>query len=453
MSHIALSAVPLLPLVLALLTARVKSAFSPLVLVLAVMIFGTVLKGSYLALSYAEGRVDYGTMRALVPGALAMLVGNTAFVLGYFAVSGKMLRRQAMLRRIKAPFWLSAIVFWAFAARALVLELSYLSRMGILENMARGQLSGAKVFITESGVQAGLGYLSVGAEFGLVIFVMALAHGGNRWAEKAFFGALLIGAVAVFFFSSQRLSIGYAVVFILLSMRAGRFGGLARISVVAGSVLLLLGATIVRRIGQIGEGMSFRDAAMALLDNVFARPYFLTIDKTGLIVERVTEGGLYMFGESISSILFAPIPRELWPDKPDLRVGPHVADVIFGSDSRSGIPPGLIGEFFLNFGWIGIVGGMFAFGVVARLAFNRFQRYRGSQPDERVLYGIFAVSFLLVALVTDVNGGLLRYAKLFIAFLVSARYFSQRTARREIRRAPRAQRRAVVIAEVGRQPG
>ena len=103
-----------------------------------------------------------------------------------------------------------------------------------------------------------------------------------------------------------------------------------------------------------------------------------------------------------------------------------------------------MGEFYLNFGWPGIVGGMLLLGLLARLAFNRFMRTRKDSADERVFYGIFAVSFLFVAMVADANGGILRFAKLFIAFLICRAYYNRRRARAAaVASAPRRGRVAV----------
>jgi hypothetical protein len=69
----------------------------------------------------------------------------------------------------------------------------------------------------------------------------------------------------------------------------------------------------------------------------------------------------YAYGESLMQLLYAPIPRLLWPDKPVSKdeVGQRYA-VIFGRQTDQGAQTTAIGmsllvEGYWNFGWIGIV--------------------------------------------------------------------------------------------------
>ncbi|MFV1362630.1 hypothetical protein AAHH97_04080 [Mycolicibacterium elephantis] len=63
-----------------------------------------------------------------------------------------------------------------------------------------------------------------------------------------------------------------------------------------------------------------------------------------------TNGRTYLQG------LAAPVPRSLWPDKPNVRVGPEYGSTVFGLDPDriTGRPPGLLGEAYLNFGLPGL---------------------------------------------------------------------------------------------------
>ncbi len=79
----------------------------------------------------------------------------------------------------------------------------------------------------------------------------------------------------------------------------------------------------------------------------------------------------YLLGRSYYRLLFVPIPRWVWPNKPDntQRVFARVLDPALG-DKGTTIPPGIVGDLYINFGHAGILG-MLVFG----LFFGR-ERYR-----------------------------------------------------------------------------
>lgn len=78
------------------------------------------------------------------------------------------------------------------------------------------------------------------------------------------------------------------------------------------------------------------------------------------IMTLVPEKHDYLYGVSYWIQLINPIPRALWPDKPILETG-LLLSILEGSiDERSGeafltTSPGIIGEMYFNFGWIGII--------------------------------------------------------------------------------------------------
>lgn len=427
MEYFLISCLPLLPLLGAFLLVRPGSLFSPLHLLFAVMFFGTVMKGTYLVLEFERGRLGFDTMQTILPGALALMLGNFAFVVGYLAAGRRVIRSVLPAPTVARNRPLLTLAYWGFVGLAFLLVFIYLQRIGALQELARGRLIGQKFFLTDDGIRASLGYLTIGAEFGMIIFTMSIAYGMSGRLERYFYWMVLGGTMLVFLISSQRLSIVYTIVLIFISMepKVRTFSLFSRTGALIVSGFLLVGATVLRRLGQTGENLGFDTAFYLVFEHAFSRPYFITVEKTGLIVEQVTERSLYLFGESFVSLLFAPVPRELWVDKPPIRIGPYVSEVIY-ERGGSGIPPGLVGEFFMNFGWPGILIGMALLGLIARLVYNRFMMKRKTDADERVFYGIFAVSFMFVAMVADMNGGMLRFAKLLIAFLICRSFYLHR---------------------------
>ena len=104
------------------------------------------------------------------------------------------------------------------------------------------------------------------------------------------------------------------------------------------------------------------------------------------ILEIVPEQHDYMYGQSYYRLLFVPIPRSLWPDKP------YNSQIVLaqwinpGTLRIASIPVGIIGDLYVNFGMWGILG-LLGFGC----AFGRLDRSR------QLNYALFlAVSFASV---------------------------------------------------------
>ncbi len=65
----------------------------------------------------------------------------------------------------------------------------------------------------------------------------------------------------------------------------------------------------------------------------------------------------FWYGKSLANIIFAPIPRSIWPTKPIIAESGAVGAQLKGSDTLSGIglPPGNFAYYYLQGGVIGLV--------------------------------------------------------------------------------------------------
>ncbi len=117
------------------------------------------------------------------------------------------------------------------------------------------------------------------------------------------------------------------------------------------------------------------------------------VEKTGIIATRVPERMDYQLGETFALAPLAPIPRTVWPAKPDVRIGPAVGEQIFDLDrnGRTGLPPGLPGELILNFGGIGVAFGGLVFGWIIGAAYSRFLATDAGSPM-RVVWMVILVN-------------------------------------------------------------
>jgi hypothetical protein len=65
--------------------------------------------------------------------------------------------------------------------------------------------------------------------------------------------------------------------------------------------------------------------------------------------------------------IWALVPRAIWRDKPAVGGGrTRGADVTGLDDEATSFGAGQVLEFFVNFGWLGVVGGFFLFGALFR---------------------------------------------------------------------------------------
>jgi len=89
------------------------------------------------------------------------------------------------------------------------------------------------------------------------------------------------------------------------------------------------------------------------------------------LLETVPEREPYVGGSSYAAIAAMPVPRALWEEKPEYDLLP-LQIAVFGK--HIGASFGFHGELFANFGWIGVAGGCFAFGLVLEAVWLAFVR-------------------------------------------------------------------------------
>jgi oligosaccharide repeat unit polymerase len=118
------------------------------------------------------------------------------------------------------------------------------------------------------------------------------------------------------------------------------------------------------------------------------------------ITTRVPDSVPYQMGASYIVQLCAPIPRFLWPGKPSLDTGILMAELRGEVDKRSGQAyytrsPGLLGEMYLNFGLLGVIGLNFFGGWIVR-GWDRIHSRHSSSLPTMIFYlvGLAALYFL-----------------------------------------------------------
>ena len=118
---------------------------------------------------------------------------------------------------------------------------------------------------------------------------------------------------------------------------------------------------------------------------------FNIIDRFILIMRGVSVTGELdlKFGRTIFiDPWLMPIPRAIWPDKPTTVGGLIVRTFFPGWGGIGGIPPSLLGEFYLNFLLPGIILGMFLFGVACKMLHS----YLDFNCNNKGVVAVYAIS-------------------------------------------------------------
>jgi oligosaccharide repeat unit polymerase len=171
------------------------------------------------------------------------------------------------------------------------------------------------------------------------------------------------------------------------------------------------------------RGLSFQDyrantTTAQIFAPVMASSNFLAVGKTAMLIDKVPQYYPHTYGSTYGLWLIAPIPRALWPEKPIVRIGGVLGAAIFGSDQRSGIPPGAVGEAFLNFGWIGIPFVLFFLGCILKIFYNTFGRYAYTNVNYSIIYSSAVVFVAFSGISADftalMSNGLQRIVPLLV---------------------------------------
>ena len=81
----------------------------------------------------------------------------------------------------------------------------------------------------------------------------------------------------------------------------------------------------------------------------------------------------FLYGSSILSLLYNPIPRIWWPEKPAVGSAMVLEATQFGRrpGGRFNLATCLPSELYVNFWWPGVVFGMMLFGYLSRVFYDR----------------------------------------------------------------------------------
>ncbi len=376
------------------LTRQSYSIMSPWSLVAVAVYVGCGLRGLAISAQVTTGGrtldelfllgqgPDY-FLRPILIYLLALAALTAAFMLGADGVrpaDGRGLLSRYQFR----PYVL--LVAGVLAAIGLVAFVVFVQQSGgiSVESLSVKRLRGPGEEYASNGV---LRFLNNFSAVAFWVVAAVFADSNRRIGPTSSGGWILaffaLNAVIMPIYSSSRTDAVFTLLFgvgIAYMVRPRRLPKRALIILASGLLLLLAVMTLLRSVAQSGTVVesttdSLRESAGNAL--VFNRN-FGDMATAAHVINAVPEAIPYQDGRTILTYALAPLPRVLWPDKPVINVGPLIGLNIYGLE-RAGVPPGFVGDLYLNFGTSGVLIGAVLIGRLLRM-FDRWRLRHAAHP-------------------------------------------------------------------------
>lgn len=139
----------------------------------------------------------------------------------------------------------------------------------------------------------------------------------------------------------------------------------------------------------------------------------------------------YLWGLGFLQILVHPIPRILWESKPPLQ-NTYFMQRVLPEHYEGGLnlPPSILGDFYLNFGFVGIAAGMFVIGVLLRGTYLWFKANERNVAAQ-ITYA-FSLVIVLVLPTGQLTNGVVQLLILLLPTAVALRISARRGGRRSM---------------------
>ena len=370
LSHLSLVALLLAPLAL----KRPVFGLDPLLLVSVYLIVGAVIP-SYLLVVHESDRLRFIlnglTAPALVEGGFWYLTGTFLIGCGYAACKKRIQVEDYVPRDtiISARgVQVATIIGVGIAVLATAL---FVSRTGGLNALSAKR---SVMIATASGTVHGSGaYYRMLGDLSLFILLISCSFWLRREKRLPLTSILLLtfAASIIPFLASSREAILYIFLGLLIVLGAFQKLSVRRVVLVLTIASLSFVAMTGLRSQTQGNAEAFQipNALIALGESGNG----LSLIGTTHILQGVPESLPYQYGATYLTWLTAPVPRQWWPEKPDVSLGKRIRAEILGQPViRSGRPPSVLAEGWMNFGPLGFVLGAFCFGYSLRLLSTSF---------------------------------------------------------------------------------
>lgn len=426
---------------LPLLAQKRIDYFSPLMMIYYATAIGGGARGILVATS---GSATFDSYTAgfdwadIVSNSIWSVVGLLCIGIGYLCSRyTKMSAIRIQFTEYKLSHFRVFVVFFLVNLASFFAASAYTKVMGVEFTDIYSVSNKRAVLLENSNTYVSYGYLKLAGSLSgyLFIVLLSLAIFGlwstRRWMLWCALVPTFLLAVYVPFVSSSRIEIillllNGVIIFYYKNNRVIPIG--PALSVCAVVVLISSGMGYLRYEAQGKQS----ETQINPIETIVGSGNFVDVARTSIIIEHVPDRMNFLYGSSLISWVFSPIPRAFWPQKPDISLGPVVKSKVWGVNVRkNGFPPGVVAEGYLNFGYPGIVIVPFLFGWVLGSFYYSIAKRLGNSLPVTVLYScvIWRASFGAVGL--NVSLGLLQVATSAILAMLILRLVMTRERRRE----------------------
>jgi oligosaccharide repeat unit polymerase len=378
---------------------------------------------------YVVPEFDSSTIRSTLS---YLIIGILSFYAGYYLKIGAVLGNNfstplkgwhslnvkivVILFSIIAVF--STFVFMKIAG-GIIYYITHIYIRGEIAREGGGYLLWGSLLGIEAVLLLYIFFLSRRIKTHVVFWAFALAIGGMYLVlgSRILFIYVFLGILVIHNFQVRRINLTHLILLSSILASVVLFVGFSRN--LLGEGTQAIHEVIVRKVSD-SENVLY--TLFRLLN-----PDTINYDNFMIIISRVPHLLNYQYGLTYLHLLIYPIPRLLWHAKPS-PIGTGIfTEVFFPGEYFAGVTKGITlpGELYLNFGILGISGGMFLFGIFLKRLDN-YIRVNRSNPKAILFYAT-----ALVPLIAALRSGIFLYAQylgmFWIPLFCSLRYVEQRS--------------------------
>jgi oligosaccharide repeat unit polymerase len=336
----------------------------------------------------------------LLPAMLLIFFGLSFMVLGYLSTTKKLkLRGKVFVQDnwSKKRFFICSFFLLITSIIGLALFINEQGGLFSLESIS--SYRGVSDTLSEAAPHA---YLRLLVSFsGINLFLLTawlIKYKKSRTLAYFLWAMSFIVFIFFNFYVSQRGGIVFCMVqLIALSYYLQNYK-LPKIKLLIG---LLVGLSIFQLMTNLrgvkdveNEKVTF--SLIKALEPAVLTTNMIDVSKTAHIIDAIPTKINYQYGATLTTIFFAWIPREFWPDKPVTNVDNTIGIKVFGATvyGSDGVPPGIFAELYWNF-WIpGVFIGCFLIGFLLKLINQTFL----SNIAKTNVVIIYVVNFMFLGL-------------------------------------------------------
>lgn len=287
---------------------------------------------------------------------LFSILGLIIFYIGYYLKIGTIIANS--LPKIPKVYWnkyqLAAAIFFSFF-------------VGIFP-----------IFLTiKRGIEVGKDYIIISLAtiplVGLSLLYLKCSIEKRRLLEIFLIFLILLFSSSLFFFlhAGKATMVETGILILVLYHYLNRYISVKKvIFIILLSIPILSFVWGYRSLGNFTDAKNYFISAIShpseLFTPILIRSY--GTDAFAVILDKTDE---FKIGGSLGELVWFYMPRQIWPEKP------YSYSYVFGKEyltTQAGpfVIPSLIGEFYLNFAWVGIIIGFLLTGIILKAIYAYF---------------------------------------------------------------------------------